>query len=178
MRILYLSTLFVVFFLSDAKGQESYREELLAKWDNAVAYTLEVAELMPDSAYTFRPTDEQRTFRGQLLHTAGNMIWLSQNYLGHSVEGFDFAAKRQEWEKADYNKEETIEEVSFALHFAREAIAGFDLNQLDEKVDFFAGPMSKRQILTLLNDHHTHHRAQMIVYLRLQGLRPPRYRGW
>ena len=50
--------------------------------------------------------------------------------------------------------------------------------QLEEKVEFFAGPMNKRQILTLLNDHQTHHCGQLIVYLRLKGVKPPDYRGW
>ena len=58
-----------------------------------------------------------------------------------------------------------------------------NIDQLTEKdldtiVDFFAGPMSKRQILTLLNDHYTHHRGQIIVYLRMNDIKPPRYRGW
>jgi uncharacterized damage-inducible protein DinB len=30
----------------------------------------------------------------------------------------------------------------------------------------------------LMHDHHTHHRGQIIVYLRLNGLKPPKYVGW
>ncbi|NJL74904.1 MAG: hypothetical protein HC892_07620 [Saprospiraceae bacterium] len=30
----------------------------------------------------------------------------------------------------------------------------------------------------LMNDHLTHHRAQMIVYLRLKDVQPPKYVGW
>ena len=51
-------------------------------------------------------------------------------------------------------------------------------SDLDEEVQFFAGPMSKRQILVLMNDHLTHHRGQMIVYVRLKGVKPPAYKGW
>jgi uncharacterized damage-inducible protein DinB len=38
--------------------------------------------------------------------------------------------------------------------------------------------MNKLQILNLLNDHQTHHRAQLIVYLRINGIKPPDYVGW
>jgi len=50
--------------------------------------------------------------------------------------------------------------------------------QLDEKVKFFAGPMTRRQILILMHDHQTHHLGQLIVYLRLKGIKPPDYIGW
>ena len=46
------------------------------------------------------------------------------------------------------------------------------------KVDFFAGPKTRSQIIQLVDDHHTHHRAQLIIYLRLLGIKPPRYVGW
>lgn len=41
-----------------------------------------------------------------------------------------------------------------------------------------AGRMSKLQFINLLNDHQTHHRGQMMVYLRLNGIQPPEYMGW
>jgi len=49
---------------------------------------------------------------------------------------------------------------------------------LDEKVDFFAGEKNKLQILNLLQDHVTHHRGQLAVYLNLKGIKPPAYTGW
>ena len=53
------------------------------------------------------------------------------------------------------------------------------LESLEEEVDFFTTQVrNKGQILTLLNDHHTHHRGELLVYLRLQNIKPPRYQGW
>ncbi|MGK0251702.1 MAG: putative damage-inducible protein DinB, partial [Gammaproteobacteria bacterium] len=45
-------------------------------------------------------------------------------------------------------------------------------------VEFFAGPKSRMQILNLLQDHVTHHRGQLIVYLNLNSIEPPQYSGW
>jgi uncharacterized damage-inducible protein DinB len=39
--------------------------------------------------------------------------------------------------------------------------------ELSQKQFFFVGPKSKLQILNLMQDHHTHHRAQILVYLNL-----------
>lgn len=164
--------------LTVAWGQQSYLDEFAQKWENASKYTLQIAEAISEEDYSYRPTPEQRSFQEQLLHTASNMIWLSHQYLGYTEEGFDLSAKRQAYKAADYTREETIAELEWALEFAASAIEAFDADQLEEKVDFFAGPMSKRQIFQLMNDHHTHHRGQLIVYMRLLGETPPRYRGW
>jgi uncharacterized damage-inducible protein DinB len=60
------------------------------------------------------------------------------------------------------------------------AAAFFIINekQLDEIVPFFAGPKARRQILILMHDHQSHHVGQLIVYLRLNGIKPPAYVGW
>ncbi|MEM9260816.1 MAG: DinB family protein, partial [Bacteroidota bacterium] len=61
----------------------------------------------------------------------------------------------------------------------RSAISSLKTDDLNQMVpNFFAGPKSKRVIVYLLQDHATHHRSQLLVYLRLLGHQPPRYRGW
>ena len=71
------------------------------------------------------------------------------------------------------------------LHFKRhtfdvvlEIITNTPEEELNEPVDFFAGAKSKLQILNLLQDHVTHHRGQLIVYLNLNEIYPPKYSGW
>ena len=38
--------------------------------------------------------------------------------------------------------------------------------------------LNKIQLLNLIQDHQTHHRAQLLVYARLNGIKPPPYKGW
>lgn len=54
-------------------------------------------------------------------------------------------------------------------------IKQFDPENLDDQLDYFGLNRSKRQIFLLLSDHITHHRGQMLVHLRLNGIVPPRY---
>jgi len=54
-------------------------------------------------------------------------------------------------------------------------ITQFDVAKLDDELDYLGLNRTKRQILLLLADHITHHRGQMLVYMRLNGLKPPRY---
>jgi uncharacterized damage-inducible protein DinB len=149
-----------------------FLQETLKKWQNAAAYTLEVARAMPSEKFDFKPADEERTFGEQLDHIGQNMTWLAGDYL--AGEKFEHLLK----EKKERTPEETIELLSASLLFAQEAIANTPPDSLAVVKNFFASPMSRRQIIALMHDHHTHHRGQLIVYLRLNGIKPPKYRGW
>ncbi|MEP7254104.1 MAG: DinB family protein, partial [Ginsengibacter sp.] len=121
--------------------------------------------------YDFKPVPEEMSFREQLLHIAQNMQWLSTSYLfqDKNKTSNDTAAKT----KADVMKVlSDAYDMGFAAHNSVKA------KQLDEIVPFFAGPMSRRQMLILMHDHQSHHLGQIIVYLRLKGVKPPDYIGW
>ena len=75
-------------------------------------------------------------------------------------------------------KEEIINQLTASFDNVAEIIKKVTLEELSTEVEFFAGPKSKLQILNLLQDHVTHHRGQLIVYLNLNDIKPPKYRGW
>lgn len=154
-----------------ARGQNGFMEEFKEKWKNSAEYTLELATAMPEEYFDFRPTEEEMSFKSQLLHMISNMNWLSTSYLEGTPVDFDL--KRQ-----DYSKAEILAMLNAAYDLSGKAAEMLPPGQLEETVEFFAGPKSKRQIIILMNDHSTHHRGQLIVYLRLKGIKPPRYRGW
>lgn len=159
------------FWIAITFAQSSYIEDFKIKWKNAAAYTLEIAELMPAEHYDFKPTPDQMSFKQQLLHIMSNANWLSSDYLGGKK-------LEQNLRSADYTKSEVIAILQEGFANVAAALENLKPEQLEESVQFFAGPMNKRQIMTLLNDHHTHHRGQIIVYLRLKGIKPPSYVGW
>ena len=152
--------------------QDPFIADVLTKWEGAKEYTLALADAMPAEKYTFKPTDEQRAFHEQITHIIGNMIWLSTSYLGG--EGLASA----DTENPPKEKDEIMALLEESFDYAHETIKGFDYSRIDEEVDFFAGPMSHRKILFLIMDHLTHHRGQLVVYLRLNDIEPPKYRGW
>ena len=170
MKKILLAVLLLICFMT-INAQSSYLIECKQKWENARTYTMEIAQIMPEEHYDFRPSEEQMTFREQLLHMLGNMRWLSSSYLGGKRLDVDL-------KNTDYTKAEMLELLQKGFDRAGEAIEGLNEETLNEEVSFFAGPMTKRQILTLMNDHLTHHRGQVIIYLRLKKMEPPSYRGW
>jgi len=159
----------LLLFCKIADGQ--LLEEFTQKWENASNYTLEIAQLMPSEKYDFRPTNDVMTFSEQLLHITSNMNWLEHRYLNakpHSIENFEGIE----------DKELILKILIEGFENALDAIKNISVEEIEEVVDFFAGPMTKRQIIHLMNDHLTHHRGQLIIYLRLNGIQPPRYIGW
>jgi uncharacterized damage-inducible protein DinB len=155
-----------------AQPDDSLLAESVRKWERAAAYTLEVARALPAAQFGFRPVPEEMTFGQQLDHLAQNMTWLAGGHLTGTKFSHPLATKK------DRSAAETLEVLAAALAYARDAIAATAPETLGETKPFFAGPMSKRQIIALMHDHHTHHRGQLVVYLRLQGIKPPTYRGW
>ena len=144
----------------------------IVKLVHAKEYTIHVAELMPSEKYSFRPVAGEMTFGEQLLHLSENMKWLCSSYLdsaGISISKID---------KPYATKECIITYLGEIYSYAINVLQKFDPAHLPDSVSFFAGPMNKLQIINLLNDHQTHHRAQLLVYLRLNGFKPPDYVGW
>ncbi|OAB80169.1 DinB family protein [Cochleicola gelatinilyticus] len=169
MKTIFLYCMVLFFGISYAQ-QSTPKEAFLEKWENSKTYLLEIVEAMPESEYDFKPSERQMTFREQLLHIKGNMDWLRTTYFTQS----DVKAT----EAGGTTKKEIIALVTNAFNSVSKEIETTSEETLLETVDFFAGPKSKLQILNLLQDHVTHHRGQLIVYLNLNDIEPPKYSGW
>ena len=170
MKKLLLLTIFTIMIINKLQSQNDVKSAFLLKWDNSKNYLLEMAELMPYEMYDFKPTERQMSFQEQLLHIRSNMVWLSEKY---------FMSEGEKSDKINPNsKEEVIQHLTASFNKVSKLIKTISLEDLTTKVDFFAGPKSKLQILNLLQDHVTHHRGQLIVYLNLNTIEPPKYRGW
>ena len=152
-------------------SQNPFIADFKSKWENAKEYTMEFAKAMPSEKYDFAPVPEEMTFGRQLVHICGNMIWLSSAFLGAPPFGKNV-------DHPSEKKEDVIGLLEESFDYVSEAIDKFPEDELDEVVEFFAGPMTKRHVFLLMTDHVTHHRGQLVVYLRLNEIEPPRYRGW
>ena len=177
-NIKYTLILIAVFILSACMQPVSAQEnvfikEYIERLEQSKAYLILVAETMPEAQYKFRATAESMSFEEHLMHIAWAMDWHSQSLIG--------GRKARDWNtdtilKVDNkSKKEMIATIAETFDTTIHFIANLDLDILDERLDYFGANRTKRQILLLLTDHITHHRAQMLVYMRLNGLQPPRY---
>jgi len=168
-----LITVFCSLPLSLLAQQNDFIEDYLERLENSRKYLLLVAETMPEVNYGFKPTQESMSFAENLMHIGYAMDWHSQSLLG--------ARKSRDWKTdtlfktANKSKKEMINLIDKTFDETIKFIKQFDTSKLDDELDYFGLNRSKQQILLLLADHITHHRAQMLVHMRLNGLVPPRY---
>lgn len=170
MKKIPILILFILMVNSNLIAQNDGVSAFLLKWENSKNYLLEIAEAMPEANYNFKPTERQMSFKEQLLHIRQNMVWLSETYFMENGE----KSKNIE----PNTKEEILTHLTASFNRVLEIIKTISNEDLSVEVEFFAGPKSKLQILNLLQDHVTHHRGQLIVYLNLNNIQPPKYSGW
>jgi uncharacterized damage-inducible protein DinB len=152
-------------------SQQLVIDTFVEKWDNSKVYLVQMAEAMPEDKYDFKPSEREMSFKDQVFHILGNMDWLSATYFSkEKYNKNDFASIK--------TKAQLIAQINTSFDLAKAKIIQNKNIDLSEKVDFFAGPKSKLQILNLMQDHVTHHRGQLIVYLNLCQIQPPKYVGW
>lgn len=161
----------IIFSANMTAQQDTPKKAWLEKWENSKNYLIGIAEAMPEEHYDFKPTERQMSFKEQLMHIKGNMDWLSTTY-------FTDTEFKREKIAPPATKDETIALITAAFDNAKNKIATISEETLTETVSFFAGPKSKIQILNLLQDHVSHHRGQLIVYLNLNDVEPPSFVGW
>lgn len=153
--------------------QDNFIADYLERFENSRKYLILVAEMMPEDKYNYRATPESLTFAENLLHIGYAIDWHSQSLLGERVS--------RDWKTdtvfkvSNKSKKEMIAIIDNTFDETTEFIKAFDITKLNTALDYFGLNRSKRQIFSLLTDHITHHRGQMLVYLRLNGITPPRY---
>ncbi len=163
--------LLLLFFTSSAYAQmNSYSKEYSKIWDNCKVRTLEVAKAMPEEKYNWQPTKEVMSFGQQMAHIANSMRSMEHRFL-----------KNQRWNSDEPNASKmSKQEIVSLLEEAFEETMG-TINNLEEEdltkkgKDFGNPPLNKRQSISFMFDHITNHRAKAVLYLRINGIVPPRY---
>lgn len=114
------------------------------------------------------------SFREQLIHISQNLYWLSSSYIAESPNPFH-STKDQ---LLKLGKDSIISLMKNAYDYAISSISNMEIKTLPKEFTFSGEHLNKYQFLNLIEDHQTHHRGQLIVYLRLNGIKPPEYTGW
>ncbi|MDO1501612.1 DinB family protein [Winogradskyella maritima] len=168
-KIAAILTLLFTSWMPMTAQQSSFKKEFLKKWKNSLEYTIDVAQKMPESSYSYKPTEDVRSFGEQMVHIGEGMA-----YIGNSA--LDFQTVPQPTNANDKNA--VISYLKKQYNALSEAAETKDASYFEETTSFWAGRMSRRKILNIVFNHCTHHRAQAIVHLRMKGIKAPSYIAW
>lgn len=149
-------------------------ESHIQKFKNAKDYTHKIASLMGAENFDFKPVKEEMSFKEQLVHIGENIFWLSSTYIKEIANPI-----KNKLVSSQMSKEEVILFVDSAYDFAISAMEKMDTSSMNKEFPWSGNlKLNKSQFLNLIEDHQAHHVGQIIVYLRLNNITPPKYIGW
>jgi uncharacterized damage-inducible protein DinB len=167
--LFFLLTIFMSF---SVMAQSYFKKEYPGVWQRATTYTLEVAEAVPADKYDYRLMEGSMTFHEQMAHVIQNLSFLSGVVTGNRPDFF----KGKEPE--ELSKGELCVLLKEAFMHVSHLIEEVDEQTLQERIEFGGEKMPIENIFYLMRDHASHHRGQAILYLRMNGVEAPWYRGW
>jgi uncharacterized damage-inducible protein DinB len=158
-------------FACTALFAQTTKEQAVAEWTRAKAYTKAYLDAMPADGYEFKATPDVRTFAGQMLHLAdANYYFISVASGKESPLGREVSVEKT----VAQTKEATTKAVLDSYDFAINAIKGMTDAQMQEQAAFGKDMKVARGLIIAKGfEHQTHHRGQTTIYIRLKGAKPP-----
>lgn len=152
-------------FAQDSKWKDEFAKHLKV----SRAFTIAVAEAMPDDSYDFKPNPEEMGYGALMAHIA-----LSQAGTFARVAGMDSPLPAKPPEKID--RTTALKLLNDSFDFCEKALAAATQAQLDAMTGRAGAETSGREKVWSYFTHTAHHRGQAEVYLRVKGIKPPQYR--
>jgi uncharacterized damage-inducible protein DinB len=149
-----------------ASAQVDIKAIVLKHLKTSRDFTLKVADQMPAESYNFKLTPPQMSFAEQMTH------------LSQAMEVFwsPFAGGKPAFAKpASLNKPDVTAFMKKSFDAAIEQVSKLTPDQLAKTYQSEDGSMTGLELLMMMMDHTTHHRASAEMYLRAKGITPTEY---
>ncbi len=136
---------------------------------------LALAEAMPAAGYDFVPPGEHfrdaRTFGEQVRHTA-TMIFMTAALVRQERSPHG-PGRHNNGPDTVRGKDAILEYLKEALAYAHRAVAELNQDNAFDPVPSAFGTMPRAAVAAGIAYHSFNHYGQMVVYARLNGVRPP-----
>ena len=174
MKILLSILLLSFSFFGIAQSNQLLINSHLEKFKNAKSHTLAMADKLPEDKYDFKPVKEEMSYKEQLVHIGENIYWLSSTYIKEEP----IPSNVKKGNSNEMSKKQVMQFLNDAYEYGLKAMVELDEKSLSKEFNWNGGKLNKYQFLNLIQDHQTHHVGQLIVYLRINNIEPPKYIGW
>jgi uncharacterized damage-inducible protein DinB len=144
------------------------QSELLKDWTELKPVMMAIAAAMPDEKFTYKSTPAQRDYGQLIMHVANaNMAYL---------RFFGGKAAAPTFNRNATSKAEILQALAASFDFGEALIRELSDESILQIVQTnqFLGPSSKARVIYFLLGHTWDIYGQMAVYLRLNGVVPPR----
>lgn len=135
-------------------------------YTNTKNLILKAADAVPESDYSFKPTEKVRSFGQLIAHVADGQYEFCSIVLGD-------ASKPPDVEKTKTSKAEIVEALKTAFSYCDKAYDGMTDAHAADMVKFFNRNLTKINVLSFNTAHTDEHYGNIVTYMRLKGLVPP-----
>ena len=139
-----------------------------ATWESTRNLVIGIVEVMPEDKYDFKPTPSVRTFRDNVIHL------VAENYLFFGrVAGENLGNPAQNLKSRD----ELLKALRESYDYGAKVWAGLTEEKALELIEVRGQKVQRwSAILGAIQDNMNHY-GNLVVYIRLNGLVPPRSAG-
>ncbi|MEX2608806.1 MAG: DinB family protein [Gemmatimonadota bacterium] len=124
------------------------------------------AEQMPEEHYTFRPTEEVRSFGELIGHIADAHYMMC-------AAGMKWQNPQPQVERNIHTKAALVEALEASFTFCDRAYSGARDAMAGETIQFMGSEQSRFYPLTFNIVHDNEHYGNIVTYMRMKGLVPP-----
>ena len=125
------------------------------------------AEKVPEGDYSFKPTDDVRSFGQVVGHVADAQYMFCSAAIGEKSPASGSV------EKTKTTKADLVQALKDALAYCDKAYDGMTDTAGAQTVKFFGREMAKIGVLTFNNMHDYEHYGNMVTYMRMKNIVPP-----
>lgn len=153
----------------------SIAQSLLPEWDHEVGNTKKMLAAVPDGDMNWKPHEKSMTLGRLAAHVAEIPMWMSTTLELPELNWADFNYTPPEWKSSAANQLDFEQRAAAAREvLARTSDATMFENWTMRNGDHVFFTMPKVVVLrNFVLNHIVHHRAQLGVYLRIQGCKIP-----
>ena len=175
--MLFKKTVFILFTLilstSLLSAQETdvtpFQKDFLGSYYFSNKKVSDLADVIPEDLYDWRPADGVRSFKETALHIA------AANYFIASMLGKDIpeGINPRELEKSEVSKAEVKEILLKSVAHMNDALSSLNPEDLETEIEAFGQKFTKRGMMIVAGNHVAEHLGQLIAYSRMNGIVPP-----
>jgi uncharacterized damage-inducible protein DinB len=147
----------------DMKGQS------LLDLENVQKKFVDLANAIPASKFTWRPSPDSRSFAEMLLHVSGERYGILALMGAEKPEGFD----GKKFEKSTTDKAQIIAELNQSWNFAQKTIAGMSNADFARSLPKLGPQANAGDVVYILVADAHEHLGQAVAYARENGIVPP-----
>ncbi|RZV41626.1 MAG: hypothetical protein EX269_16050, partial [Acidimicrobiales bacterium] len=139
----------------EAAMMDGFTADLINNIKDTEKKLVALAEAMPADMYGWAPSVEVRTYSETLIHVAGANLFIPVALGAAPMEGLDTSenpmAVMQKMEAEITAKDDVVAKLKKSFAYVYEALP--TIADLDEKVELFGPPASKRSYFLMLQGH-------------------------